>query len=86
MGNVVKPKLHYEEEVCIEVITEREGGFRNVRRERRRTVAAHDKGEKIVQPIKLSFARNESTGALEFGGTSSSNNKNMQIEEYQGNK
>lgn len=85
MGNVVKPKFHYEEEVCIEVITEKEGGLRDYRRERRRNVKVHDKGEKKMPRVKLSLERNKSAGALEFGETSPSNNKNMQIEKYQGN-
>lgn len=85
MGNVIKPKVHYGEEVYTEIICEKEGGLRDIRREVRRTVAARDHGEKKMPSFKLSFERNKSAGALEFGGTSS-NNKNMQIEKYQGNK
>lgn len=77
MGNVVKPKLHLEEEVCTEVISQKEGGLIEVRRERRRIVKVHDQGEKKMPAVNMRF---------EVGGTSPSNNKNMQIEKYQANE
>lgn len=52
MGNVVKPKFHVEEEYCIEVIKQKEGGLIEVRRERKRVVAARDQGEKRCQQSK----------------------------------
>lgn len=86
MGNVVKPKFHIEEEVCIEVIKQKEGGLIEVRRERRRAVAARDQGEKKMPAVKMSFETNKTAGALEFGGTSPSNKNKMQIEKYQANE
>lgn len=86
MGNVVKPKHNMEEEVCIEVISQKEGGLIEIRRERRRTVTTRDEGEKKMPSVKMSFERKKTAGALEFGGTSPSNNKNMQIEKYQANE
>lgn len=83
MGNVVKPKTNFEEEVYIEVIKQKEGGLIEVRRERRRAVAARDEGEKKTPVVKMSFGTNKTRGALEFGGTSPSNNNKMQIEKYQ---
>lgn len=77
MGNVVKPKLHLEEEVCTEVINQKEGGLIEVRRERRRIVKVHDQGEKKMPAVSMGF---------KIGGTSPSNNKNMQIEKYQANE
>lgn len=77
MGNVVKLKFYYEEEVCIEVIIEKEGGLCDYRCERRRNVKVYDKGEKKMLRVKLSFERNKSVGVFEFGEILLSNNKNM---------
>lgn len=65
------------------LLNKRKGVLIEVRRERRRAVAARDEGEKKTPVVKMSFGRNKTRGALEFGGTSPSNNNKMQIEKYQ---